>query len=42
MFVNVSLDAKDAVKTLSALQFGSTTRQVSLSKAMQKNNRKAK
>lgn len=42
MFVNVSPDTKDAVETLSTLQFGSTIRQVSLGKATQKNNRNAK
>uniref|UniRef100_A0A668UYQ8 Kinesin-like protein n=1 Tax=Oreochromis aureus TaxID=47969 RepID=A0A668UYQ8_OREAU len=35
MFVNVSPDAKDAVETLSTLQFGSTIRQVALGKATQ-------
>ncbi|XP_029378202.1 kinesin-like protein KIN-14E [Echeneis naucrates] len=47
VFVNVSPDLKDAVETLSTLQFGSTIRQVSLGKATQnivpsKNNKSAK
>ncbi|KAG7235908.1 hypothetical protein INR49_001888, partial [Caranx melampygus] len=35
VFVNVSPDVKDAVETLSTLQFGSSIRQVSLGKAAQ-------
>ncbi|XP_023267336.1 kinesin-like protein klp-3 [Seriola lalandi dorsalis] len=35
VFVNVSPDVKDAVETLSTLQFGSTIRQVSLGRATQ-------
>ncbi|XP_022620266.1 kinesin-like protein KIN-14E [Seriola dumerili] len=47
VFVNVSPDVKDAVETLSTLQFGSTIRQVSLGRATQnivpaKNNKTAK